>query len=140
MGYDSGQTEERDVKTMPGRCGTTVNPYRILKKDADADEVIQAAAGTDFPVGVSGNGSENNSNTYAAEDPVRIKYAGIVYINMAGTGVRYDRVMSNATGQGIRHVNTDGVYVIGYAMEAWTDGQTIPVMIDRCFVGDYTVS
>jgi len=140
MGWDEGTTEERDVLTMPAKAGAAVAIYRILKKGVAANEVLVTTAGTDMPQGVSGNASEDNKATYATGDYIALKYMGIVYIKMSGVGLRNDRVMPTANGLGLRHVNTDGVYVIGFAMEAWTDGQIIPVMIDRFFVGDYTLS
>jgi|GEM_PF-2220781 len=140
MAWDAGQGEERHVMTINARAGATVAPYRICKKGTDPDEVIVTTAGTDMPIGVSGNASENNAATYAEHDPIALKVYGIVYVEMSGVGLRSDRVMPTASGKGLRHVNTDGVYVLGFAMEAWTDGQIIPVMIDRFFVGDYTLS
>lgn len=140
MAYEGGLTEQRDIVTFQARAGATINPYRIVMKGTDPDEVIQSTGGTNTPLGISGDASEANADTYSENDPVAVRYGGIVYLSMSGVGVHGDRVMSNATGQGIRHVNTDGVWVIGIALQAWTDGQVIPVLIDRMFVGDYTSS
>lgn len=141
MAFDIGNTEERHVKEMPGKTGAAVGKYRILKKGTNGDEFIQATAGSDFPFGVSGNNSENQTeNAYSSGKPIKVKYDGVIFVEMAGTGVRGDRVMSDSDAKGVRHVNTDGVYVIGNATKAWTDGEIIPVIFRPYFVGDYTQS
>jgi len=135
MAYKAGITEERDVKTFSGRAGAAISPFRILTGGTDPDEVIAATSGTVFPVGVSGDASENNKATYAEDDYVNVKYDGIVFIEMSSTGNRYDRLVATTGGKGLKHVAAvAGVYGIGFAMEAWTDGQIIPVMIDRIMI------
>ena len=140
MAHDAGNTEERDCLTMPAYAEDAIPIYRICMKGASVMGVLVTTAGTDFPQGVSGNAGENHAASYVLNDRIKLKYMGIAYVTMSGVGVRNDRVMPTANSYGLRHVNTDGVYVLGYAMEAWTDGQVIPVMIDRCFIGDYTLS
>jgi len=140
MAYTKGITEERDVKCMAARCGAAVNIHRILAKGTDPDEVIQAAGGGVTPLGVSGNAAENHAATYVENDPVEMKYSGVVYIEMAGAGVRGDRVMADSVGRGIRHVNTDGVWVVGIATKLWAAGEIIAVQLAPQYIGDLTVS
>jgi hypothetical protein len=137
MSYESGITEERDVKKMPGRCGAAVSPYRILKAGTDADEVIHATNQNSFLIGVSGNASENGASTYLENDPVAIKYQGIVYVEMTGTGSRGDRVTSGADGKGAKHTTLPGSWILGVATQDWTDGQIIPVEIQKFYLGTY---
>ena len=141
MAYASGQTEERHVKTMPGRAGAAILDYRILQAGTDPDEVIEATAGTQFPIGVSGNASETTTKaSYEENDPVAVKYDGVVFVSMEGTGARGDRVMATTAGQGTEHTTEDGVYILGHATQAWADGDVIPVMIDRYYIGDFVTT
>jgi len=137
MAWNAGITEERDVLVLPAKADGTISPYRIVIAGSDANEVADASDGTSFPIGVSGDGSENNKGTYADADSVNVKYSGIVKISMSGTGSRGDRVVATTNGQGTRHdISTEGVWVIGVAMESWTSGQVIPVLIDRHLIQD----
>lgn len=137
MGYDAGLTGERDLLILSARAGAAINPFRILKLGTDADEVEAAADGTVWPVGISGDGSENNKGTYAENDYVNVKYSGIAKLSMSGTGSKGDRVVATTGGQGTRHaMDTEGVYIIGFATEDWTNGQVISVLINRLFFAD----
>ncbi len=137
MSWTAGFSGERDVLTVAGRAGAAINPFRILKFGTDADEVEQATAGTVYPVGVSGNGSENNKGTYAENDAVNVKYSGMVKISMSGTGSKGNRVMATTAGQGTRHpMTTEGVWTVGIAMEDWVANQVITVLIERQFIVD----
>ncbi len=137
MAWNAGSTEERDVLTMPFRADGAIDPYRIVVAGTDADEVAEAAAATSYPIGVSGDGSEVNKGTYADHDSVNVKYSGVVKLKMSGTGDRFDRVVATTDGKGLAHaIDTEGVWVLGIAMEAWTNGQIIPVLIDRYLIMD----
>lgn len=137
MAWNSGITEERDVLVLPAKAESAISPYRIVIAGTEPNEVAAASDGTSYPIGVSGDGSENNKGTYAAGDSVNVKYAGIVKVSMASTGSRGDRVVATTDGQGTRHdISTEGVYVLGIAMESWTSGQVIPVLIDRHLIQD----
>ena len=140
MGYDGGITEERHVCTGPGFAEAEINPYRILQFGTGANAVIQATSGTQYPYGISGNGSENGKAIYAADDAVAVKIYGVAYLKMSGTGSKGNRIMATTGGKGLKHSNTDGVYIIGNATCDWTDGQIIPIIIDRYFIGDWTLS
>jgi hypothetical protein len=137
MSYSAGITEERDVKVMPGRAGAAINPYRILKAGTDPDEVIHNTNQNLFPVGVSGNASENGKATYEENDPVAIKYDGMVYVEMTGTGSRGDRVTSGAAGVGAKHTTQAGSWILGVATQDWTSGQVIPVEFCKHYIGTY---
>lgn len=138
MAFTVGLGEERDVKTLSARAGAAIGLYRILQAGTDGDEVIQATAGTQFPIGVSGDASELPSKaTYEENDSVEAKYDGIVYIEMSGSGARGDRVMATTGGKGLKHLQSDGIYVIGHAMKAWADGDVIPIMIDRYMITNF---
>lgn len=137
MGYDYGMTEERDVKKLPAKCGAAILPYRLLKAGTLADEVIVATNQNAPFEGVSGNGSEVGKVSYETGDPIAVKYTGIIYISMSGVGLRGDRVTATAAGQGIKHTTQQGAYIFGIAMEAWTDGQVIPVKECQFYIGTY---
>jgi len=140
MAWAEGRTEERDKKFMPCEAGEAISPYRIVSAGAAAKEVIAADNGTVYPIGVTGDASENGSDTYTDGDPIALVYDGVVYIEMQGTGNQDDLVMAYTGGLGVKHVNTDGVYILGHATQSWADGDVIPVTIDRYFIGDYSQS
>jgi len=137
MGYNAGMTEERDVLFMPARAGAAVSPYRILKAGTDPDEVIHNTNQNLFPIGVSGNASENGAATYAEHDPIKVKYSGVVYLEMTGTGSRGDKITSGAAGVGAKHTSQAGSWIIGVATQDWTSGQIIPVEICKHYIGTY---
>lgn len=137
MAFNSGITEERDVKLMPARAGAAVSPYRILQAGTDGDEVIHATNQNNPLLGVSGNASENGKATYEEDDPIKMKYAGVVYVEMSGTGSRGARVTAGAAGVGVAHTTLPGSYILGIATQDWTDGQIIPVEITKFYIGTY---
>lgn len=137
MAWTQGRTEERDVLFAPARAGAAISPYRILKKGTDPDEVIVATNQNDFFEGVSGDASENGAATYAEHDPVQMKYNGIVFVEMSGSGLRGDRVTATAGGKGIKHTSQAGSWILGAATKAWSDGDVIPVEICKHYIGTY---
>lgn len=137
MAWTQGRTEERDVLHAPVRAGAAVNPYRLLKAGTDADEVIVATNQNDFIEGVSGDGSENGKATYAEHDPIQMKYSGIVYVEMSGTGTRGARITAGAGGVGVEHTSLPGSWILGVATKAWADGDIIPVEICKHYIGTY---
>lgn len=136
MSYSPGVTEEKDVKTLISFCEGAIAPYTFVKIGSSDVQVIENDTANGFCLGVSGNASENGKNTYEDEDPIAVKYEGIVYVEMAGTGSMGSRVVSDATGKGVEHTTLDEVNVFGYALQAWTDGMVIPILVSRCFIGD----
>jgi hypothetical protein len=137
MSYEGGITEERDIKELPGRCGAAINPYRIVTADTDVDEVkASTSPTTEFPLGISGDAGENGAATYAENDPIAIRYSGVSYLKMSGTGTRHQRVMATTGGAGIAHTSQDNCWIIGVALQAWEDGQECPVLIQRQFIGE----
>lgn len=138
MAYTPGITEERNVKLMPARAGAAIGKYRILQAGTDPDEVIQATAGTQYPIGVSGNNSENPTvDDYAENSQLEVKVEGVVYIKMSGAGARGDRVMGHTSGMGLKHLQSDGVYIIGHALQLWADGDIIAIQIDRYMITNF---
>lgn len=137
MAYNAGITEERDVKTMPARAGAAVNPYRILRAGSDSDEVIQASNQNYAFLGVSGNASEVGKTSYEEHDPIAMKYSGVVYVEMTGTGSRGDRVTSGANGLGAKHTTQAGAWILGVATKDWTNGEIIAVEICKHYIGTY---
>jgi hypothetical protein len=140
MAYTKGITEERHIKLMPAKAGAAVSPYRILANGTDPDEVIHAAGSGVTPLGVSGNASENHASTYAEHDPIEMRYDGVMYIEMAGTGSRADRVMADSVGKGTRHGNSVGAWCCGIATKDWVAGEIIPVVWHLLYVDDAAVS
>ena len=136
MAYVAGIVEERNVKTFPSYCEGAIEPYSFVKAGTANIQVEENDAANGFCLGVSGNGSENGKATYEDGDPIAVKYGEIVYLKMAGSGSYGNRVVSNASAQGIAHTTADGVNVFGYAMQDWTVGMIIPILVDRCYIGD----
>jgi len=136
MSYVVGITEEKDVKSLPSFCEGAIALYTFVKVGSSDVQVIENDTADGWCLGVSGIASENGKDTYEDGDPITVKYSGIVYLKMAGTGNMGDRVASDASGQGVAHTTTDEANIFGYALQAWTAGQIIPVLVSRCFVGD----
>lgn len=135
MAYTAGITDERNKLNLFGRAGGIINPYRIVVPGTDPDEVIQASDYYQYPVGISGDASENGKKSYEENDSVVIYYSGIVYLKMSGTGARGNRVCSDANGKGqIHDVDLDDVWVIGMATQAWVDGDIIPIEISKLYI------
>lgn len=137
MAWTQGRTEERDVLFMPVRAGAALSPYRLLKAGTDADEVIVATNQNDFIEGVSGDASENGKATYEEHDPIQMKYDGVVFVEMSGTGDRDDRVTAGAAGVGAKHTSLPGSWIFGVATKAWVDGDIIPVEVCKHYIGTY---
>jgi hypothetical protein len=137
MAFNAGRTEERDVKVAPAKAGAAVSPYRILKAGTDPDEVIHATNQNYFFEGVSGDASENGKATYEEHDPIEMKYSGIVYVEMTGSGSRGDRVTAGAAGVGAKHTSQAGAWILGVATQNWVAGQVIPVEICKHYIGTY---
>jgi len=141
MAFAEGRTEERDKKMMPCNAGAAISPYRICQKDSgDATEVIAATAGSQFPVGVTGDASENGKTTYAENDPIQLVYEGVAYVELGGTVAQDDRIIASTGGVGVKHTTSDGVYIFGHAMKAGVSGDIIPVLIQRYYIGDFNQS
>ena len=136
MTWQAGITEERDKLYLPVEAESTISPYRICTFDTDTHEVRHAEAGTEFALGVSGDGSEVGSTSYADGDKLALTYAGIVYIEMSGSGYKGNRIIATTSGKGTKHYNTEGVCVLGYVMQNFNDGDIVPVLIDRYWTGD----
>jgi hypothetical protein len=141
MAWTAGHTEEKDVKSLSANAEAEVNPHRIVTAGTLPGDIKQATAATQWPMGVSGDASLQNSTVYALGDQVDVKYDGVVYIEMSSTGLRGAVVAATTAGKGTTLAVAAGEekYGIGFAMEAWSDGRVIPVMIDRMLVhGDTT--
>lgn len=137
MTWAQGQTEERDLLALPGRCGGAISPYRIVCADTDPDEVKASTDPTaEYPLGISGDGGENGKATYEEDDYMAIRYSGVSYLKMSGAGSRNQRIMATTGGMGIAHSSQDNCWTVGEAMQAWEDGQEIPVLIRRQFIGE----
>lgn len=141
MAWTAGHTEERDVKKLPANAEAEINPHRIVTAGTLPGDIKQATAATQWPMGVSGDASLQHSTKFATGDQVDVKYDGVVYVEMSSTGSRGAVVAATSAGKGVTLAVSAGEekYGIGFAMEAWTDGQIIPVMVDRMLVhGDTT--
>lgn len=139
MAYSVGNTEERNVKSYPGRCGAAIAKYRILAKGTDGDEFIQASDETSPVFGVSGNAGESSTKvSYEENDPISVKYEGIVFIEMSGTGTRGNMVVSDADGKGIEHLPGNGYSIVGLALNDWVDGDIITVHMNIYWRHDLT--
>jgi len=136
MTWQAGITEERDKKHLPVEAEGAISAYRIVTFDTDTNEVRHAESGAEFALGVSGDGSEVGASTYVDGDKLALTYAGVVYIEMTGSGYKGNRIIATTSGKGTKHYDTEGVCVLGYAMQNFNDGDIVPVLIDRYWTGD----
>lgn len=132
MSYSEGLSEERNVKTINGECEGAIDKYSFVKIGSSNIQVSQNDLEGGFCLGVSGNASENGKNTYSDGEPIVIKYEGIVYVEMSGVGLIGNKVISNVNGKGIEASASD-VEIFGYALQDWTDGMVIPILVNRYY-------
>jgi len=115
-----------------------IAPSRIVKLDTTADgRVLQAAAATDKPYGISQPGTRNTP--YGTLDDGNAAVAGenlMVYVSNAkdvlleagGPVTIGDALTSDASGRGVTTVTT-GQWVIAEAMRTGVLGDLIPVWV-----------
>jgi len=130
MTYKQALTEERDVKKLSGIAEAAISPYTIVTFGS-ANGVVNAVNANSVPIGVSGDASENNKSTYAAGDPIVIKYDGVVYVKLAGT-VERGALLCASTGGAAIALTASG-WALGIAMGAGVAGDVIPVLLRQHF-------
>ncbi len=136
MAYTSGLTEQRDLITLQGVAEEAIGVYRIVTGGVATDGVVAATDEDDYPLGITGDAGENGKASYESGDPVVVRYGGIAYLTMSGTGSKFDLVTATAGGKGAEFGSVSGQttgWCIGVATKAWVDGEVIPVIIDRVF-------
>ena len=136
MAYTSGLTEQRDLITLQGVAEEAIGVYRIVTGGVATDGVVAATDEDDYPLGITGDAGENGKASYEDGDPVVVRYGGIAYLTMIGTGSKFDLVTATAGGRGTKFGNVSGQttgWCIGVATKDWVDGEVIPVIIDRVF-------
>ena len=137
MAYASGFTEERDKLHMMGYAEAAIGVCKIVTAGTAVNEVkASTTPASEFPLGITEDGGLNGKSSYEADDPVDLCYRGVKYLKMSGTGSRHGRIMATTAGDGISHTSQDNVWIVGVAMQDWTDGQEIPVLINQQFIGE----
>lgn len=111
------------IKTLI--AGAAILAHRILKFDAAADTVVQAAASTDLLVGVSDLGAD------AADDRVDVILDGIALVEYGGTIAAGARLTTDADGKAVAAAPAAGAnaQIIGVAMVAGVAGDIGSVRI-----------
>jgi len=136
MAYTSGLTEQRDIVTLQAVAEETIGTYRIVTGGVASDGVVAAVDESDYPLGITGDAGENGKTSYASGDPVIVRYGGIAYLTMSGSGSKFDLITASSGGKGAkfgaRTGQTSG-WCIGVATKDWVNNEVIPVLIDRIY-------
>ncbi|HXS18967.1 MAG TPA: DUF2190 family protein [Polyangiaceae bacterium] len=96
------------------KAAADLNPYRILKGNANDGEVLQSSAAADKHLGVSGPDAVTSGNTAS------LHVDGIVPVEYGGNVAVGDPLTSDANGKAV--VATAGQRSIGFAQEVGDDG------------------
>lgn len=106
-------------------AGGAIPAFRIVKMGANDGEVLQAAAATDFLVGVNGELAP------ASGERVDIQKVGIARIEFGGTVTRGGPVTSDASGKAVAAAPAAGsnVRIIGFAEVSAVSGDIGDVLI-----------
>lgn len=133
MAYTAGLTEQRDLLKLQGVAEEAIEVYRIVTGGSATDGVIAATSTAVYPLGISGDAGENGKAGYASGDPVAIRYSGIAYLKMSGTGSKFALVIATTGGAGKARTAETG-WCVGVATKDWTDGEIIPVIIHQMYI------
>lgn len=137
MAYTSGLTEQKDLLKIQGVAEDAIGVYRIITGSTASDGVVAATSTSVYPLGISGDAGENGKASYEANDPVAIRYSGISYLKMSGSGSRFALVIATTGGAGKARTSETG-WCIGIATKDWTDGEIIPVIIHQIYIESAT--
>lgn len=112
-------------------AGAAIAKNRIVKFDAAANTVIQAAAVADKAIGVS-----DNLGADAAADTLDVIIDGIALVTYGGTVTQGDLLTSDSTGRAVTAAPATGVNnrVIGVAMDSGVVGDIGSVRISPALV------
>lgn len=107
-------------------AGASVTQNRIVKMGAADGAVIQAAAATDKPIGVS-----VASLDAASGARVDVVLSGIYEVKAGGTITRGDPITSDASGQAVTAAPAAGTNngIIGRALQSAVSGDMVDVLI-----------
>lgn len=106
-------------------AGGAIAPYRIVKPGAADGEVVQAAAATDFLMGVC------ESVGPASGERCDIVKSGIADVEFAGVVARGEPVTADADGKGVKAAPAAGANarIIGFAEVTTAAGDIAPVLL-----------
>lgn len=109
-----------------GTAEAAVSPYRIVKFGAADGGYVQAAAATDFLVGVC------ESVGSALGERIDVIKAGIADVEFGGTVTRGGPVTADANGKAVAAAPAAGsnVRIIGFAEVSAVAGDIAPVLIE----------
>jgi hypothetical protein len=109
-----------------GTAEAAVSPYRIVKFGAADGGYVQAAAATDFLVGVC------ESVGPALGERIDVIKAGIADVEFGGTVTRGGPVTADANGKAVAAAPAAGsnVRIIGFAEVSAVAGDIAPVLIE----------
>mgnify|MGYP001555483108 CR=1 FL=1 len=142
MAFTMGLTESDPIAKLTGRAESAISDYRILTGGVTTGYLKAAGASSEVPIAVSLQAKDVLLQaSYAAEDVVTAVYGGIAFVEMSGSGNQDNSVVATTGGLGTKVTyGSSGQWGIGFAMKDWVDGEIIPVMIDRHYIGDTDAS
>ena len=116
--------ENSTTKTLT--AGGAISAFRIVKPDAVAGQVLQAAAATDKLFGVCVNPSGAASGAR-----IDVDVEGIAMVEFGGTVAAGDPITADANGKAVLAAPAAGVNnrIIGFAFEAAVSGDISRVVL-----------
>jgi hypothetical protein len=133
MAYTSGLTEQKDLLKIQAYAEEAIDAYRIVTGGTATDGVVLADDSSVFPLGISGDAGEVGKDAYASGDAVAVRYSGIAYCKMTGSGNRFALVIAGTNGVGKARTVETG-WCVGIATKNWSDGEIIPVIIHQVYI------
>lgn len=108
-----------------GTAGAAISPYRIVKPGAADGEYLQAAAATDFLLGVC------EAVGPASGERVDVVKSGIADVEFGGTVTRGGPVTSDASGKAVAAAPAAGsnVRIIGFAEVSAVAGDIAQILV-----------
>lgn len=116
---------KNQLLTKSFNAGGAIAAYSIVKAGANDYDVLQAAAATDKPLGVT------TELAAVLGERVDVVLGGIVDVKINGTVTRGDPICSDASGLGVTAAPVAGTNngVIGRAVISGVAGDIVPVLL-----------
>lgn len=116
----------QDLLKTAHDAGGAISAYRIVKHGSADGAVVQAAASTDFLIGVL-----DNVAAAASGDRCEVNRAGVAEVEYGGNVTRGNPLTSDANGKAVAAAPGAGTnaYIIGFAEVSGVDGDIGSVLI-----------
>lgn len=112
------------------KAEAAIAAYRIVKPGAADNQVVQAAAATDFLMGVS------TAVAPAINERCDVVMSGLAEVEFGGTVTRGGPVTADASGKAVAAAPATGANarIIGFAHVSAVSGDIAPILIVHCLM------